>query len=161
MVENKVQIIGILRIIMVAVLLVFIVRMQLGTKNSNADINDVTQAVISQIDMSSVEESTSQMLKKFYGLNAADYEAVVLYAPVSNMDAEEILIVKLTNNGQSDAVRAAIEKRLETQKNSFDGYGIEQYDLLENHVLDVQGNYILYIVHADAAKADQAFRDSL
>ena len=34
-------------------------------------------------------------------------------------------------------------------------------DLLENHILDVQGNFILYIVHPDAAKADQAFRNSL
>ena len=77
------------------------------------------------------------------------------------MDAEELLIVKLKDTSQAEAVETAINKRLETQKNSFEGYGIEQYDLLEKHVLDVQGNYILYVVHTDAAKADQAFRDSL
>ena len=101
------------------------------------------------------------MFKKFYGLNASDYEGVTLYAPETNMNAQELLIVKLKDSSQAEAVTKAINSRLETQKSSFEGYGIEQFDMLENHILDVQGNFILYIVHPDAAKADQAFRNSL
>ena len=108
-----------------------------------------------------MEESSNQMFKKFYGLNANDYEGVSLYAPASNMDAEEILIIKLKDSSQAEAVTAAVNKRLETQKSSFEGYGIEQFDLLEDHILDVQGNFILYVVHPEASKADQAFKDSL
>jgi hypothetical protein len=159
--SKKVQIIGIIRILMVLLLIGFIISLQSGGKISDADINDVAQSVIAQLDMSSMQESPHRNFKKFYGLNAADYEGVVLYSPVTNMDAEELLIVKLKDTSQAEAVETAINKRLETQKNSFEGYGIEQYDLLEKHVLDVQGNYILYVVHTDAAKADQAFRDSL
>ena len=61
-----------------------------------------------------------------------------------------------------DFVRAAVEARLETQKTSFDGYGLEQYDLLTNHsILDIRGNYVLFIVHKDAAAVQQAFRGAL
>ena len=77
------------------------------------------------------------------------------------MNAQELLIVKLKDSSQAEAVTNAINSRLETQKSSFEGYGIEQFDMLENHILDVQGNFILYIVHPDATKADQAFRNSL
>ena len=77
------------------------------------------------------------------------------------MNAEELLVIKLQDSSQADSVTQAINSRLETQMNSFEGYGVEQYDMLENHVLDVQGNFILYIVHPDAEKADQAFRSSL
>ena len=45
--------------------------------------------------------------------------------------------------------------------NSFEGYGIEQYAMLEDHILDVQGNFILYVVNPNAQAADEAFRNSL
>ena len=149
------------RILMVIGLLVFIILLQMGTPNSKSSLEEVSQAVSGSVSLEGMEESSNQMFKKFYGLNANDYEGVSLYAPASNMDAEEILIIKLKDSSQAEAVTAAVNKRLETQKSSFEGYGIEQFDLLEDHILDVQGNFILYVVHPEASKADQAFKDSL
>ncbi len=159
--KTKTKIIGGIRILMVVALLAFIIVLQRGDKTSTADIGDVATAVTAQLDLSSVQEGSNSDLKKYYGLSAADYEGVVYYAPVSNMDAEELLIIKLKDTSQADTVKSAIQSRLETQKNTFDGYGVEQYNLLEKSVLDVKGNYILYVVHADASKADQAFKNSL
>lgn len=159
--KTKTKFIGGVRILMVFALLAFIIVLQRGDKTSTADIGDVATAVTAQLDLSNVQEGTNSDLKKYYGLSASDYEGVVYYAPVSNMDAEELLIIKLKDTSQADAVESAIQSRLETQKNTFDGYGVEQYNLLEKSVLDVKGNYILYVVHADASKADQAFKNSL
>lgn len=150
-----------IRILMVVGLLVFIIMLQMGTPDSQSSLEEVSQAVSGSVSLEGMEESNNQMFKKFYGLNANDYEGVALYAPASNMDAEEILIVKLKDSSQAEAVTSAVNKRLETQKSSFEGYGIEQFDLLEDHILDVQGNFILYVVHPDASKVDQAFKDSL
>lgn len=150
-----------IRIVMVIALLVFIVYLQMDTKESDAPLETVADHVIQSISLDNMEESTNRMFKKFYGLNANDYEGVVLYTPLTNMNAEEILIIKLKDSSQGEAVSEAVNSRLETQKSSFEGYGVEQYALLEDHVLDVQGNYVLYIVHKDANKADQIFRDSL
>lgn len=158
---TKTKIIGGVRILMVVALLAFVIVLQRGDKTSTADIDDVAAAVTAQLDLSNVQEGTHSDLKKYYGLSASDYEGVVYYAPVSNMDAEELLIIKLKDTSQADTVESAIQSRLETQKNTFDGYGVEQYNLLEKSVLDVKGNYILYVVHADASKADQAFKNSL
>lgn len=149
------------RMAMTAVLIIFIVVLQIGTKESDARLEDVAGAVIAEISTEGMEESTNRKLKKLYGLNAADYEGTALYAPVSNMDAEELLIVKLKDSAQAETVQAAIEKRLQKQKNSFEGYGIEQFALLENSVLDVRGNYILYAVHEDADRIKQIFRENL
>nr|WP_296009127.1 DUF4358 domain-containing protein [uncultured Blautia sp.] len=159
--NKKISILTPIRIGMVVILLVFIILLQVGNKNSNSTLNAVTDSVIKAIKVEGMEESSNRMFKKFYGLNASDYEGVTLYAPVTNMNAEELLIIKLKDRSQAESVTEAINSRLETQKSSFEGYGIEQFDLLENHILDVQGNFILYIVHPDATKADQAFRSSL
>lgn len=159
--NKKISILTPIRIGMVVILLVFIILLQVGNKNSNSTLNAVTDSVIKAIKVEGMEESSNRMFKKFYGLNASDYEGVTLYAPVTNMNAEELLIIKLKDRSQAESVTEAINSRLETQKSSFEGYGIEQFDLLENHILDVQGNFILYIVHPDATKADRAFRSSL
>ena len=159
--NRNVQIIAMIRIAMVVLLIAFVIALGSDKKSSSADMADVSGAVISALDMSSVQEAGSLDLKKFYGLTASDYEDVVFYSPITNMDAEELLIIKLKDTSQAEAVEEAITKRLQTQKNSFEGYGAEQTALLENQVLDVQGNYILYVVNANASKADEAFRNSL
>lgn len=150
-----------IRIGMVAVLAVFIIFLQIGSPQSSAPVKTVAENITKSVDMKSMKKSTNRMFKKFYGLNANDYEEIALYTPLTNMDAEEILIVKLKNTSQAEAVTKAVNTRLETQKASFEGYGAKQFDLLKNHILDVRGNYVLYVVHPDAAKADKAFRRSL
>ena len=119
-------------------------------------------AVTASVDLSALQEGSVQMVKRLYGLNPSDFDGCLLYYPQTNMEAEELLLLKLRDTSQQEAVRAAVEARLETQKTSFDGYGLEQYDLLTNHsILDIRGNYVLFIVHKDAAAVQQAFRGAL
>lgn len=129
---------------------------------SGADPVAVESAVTAQIEMTNMLKADKQMIKRLYGLDPAAYESCVLYYPTTNMQAEELLIVKLSDTAQAEELEAAIEARLETQKASFDGYGIEQYDMLTNNaVVEVRGNYVLFVVSAASAQARQAFRDAL
>ena len=129
---------------------------------SDADPAAVEVAVTAQIEMTNMLKADNQMIKRLYGLDPASFEGCVLYYPTTNMQAEELLIVKLSDTAQAQAVEAAIEARLETQKASFDGYGIEQYDMLTNNaVVEVRGNYVLFVVNAASAQARQAFLDAL
>ena len=131
-------------------------------KISQAEPQAVEQAVVQCLDMDQMQQADNQMIKRLYGLQPSDYEGVCLYYPSSNMDAEELLIVKLQDAAQQQSVLDAVERRLQTQKNSFDGYGIEQFDLLENHsVIQAQGNYILFVVSSQSEAAKQAFLDAL
>src|SRR5699024_8908010 len=159
--NKSISVLTIIRIAMVAALLVFVIVLQAGDKSSNASLEAVTESVVGTLDLEGMQESNNRMFQKFYGLDPEDYEGVTLYSPASNMDAQELLIIKLKDNSQAETVAAAINTRLETQMNSFEGYGIEQYAMLEDHVLDVQGNFILYIVNPNAQAADEAFRNSL
>ena len=125
-------------------------------------MKEVSAAVSKTIDLKKMKKGNDSTFKRLYGLDSAEFESVVLYWPVSNMDAEELLIVQLKDISQQQQLKAAIEARLDTQKKSFDGYGVEQYALLtESSVVDMQGNYVLFVVSKDFAKADAAFRDVL
>ena len=129
-----------------------------GNTVSNADPVEVAEAVVETIDMENMLEADNQLIKRFYGLDPASFEGCILYYPTTNMMAEEVLIVKLKDMSQQEQVRTAIEKRIQTQKTTFEGYGVEQFELLTNNaVIEVRGNFILFIVNADSAEAQKAF----
>lgn len=159
---NKSIFFEILRWVAVALVVVFLFSMLSQNRISTAAPETVIEAVTSKLDMSEMQEANNRMIKRLYGLDPDSFASCILYYPTTNMGAEELLIVKLADISQQDAVRAAVEKRLDTQKTSFDGYGVNQYDMLTNHcVIEIRGNYILFVVHPASASAAQAFLDAL
>lgn len=133
-----------------------------SNKISNADPAEVEAAVVAELDMSAMVKADNQMVKRLYGLDPASFESCVLYYPNTNMMAEELLILKLSDTAQQQTVRSAIEARVETQKTTFDGYGVEQYALLtENCIIDIRGNFVLFVVNADCNEAQKAFAGAL
>ncbi len=153
--------IGVIKYILILFLLAFIVSLLSSGEISDADIKDVSKQVVKAYGAKGLSAADNRMVKRLYGINANDYEGVTLYVSDSNMKVEELLIVKLKDVSQSEAVEAAIEGRLDKQLESFEGYGVEQSKLLKDHVLDVKGNYVLYVVDKKAKKADKAFQKSL
>ena len=133
-----------------------------SNKISNADPAEVEAAVVAELDMSAMVKADNQMVKRLYGLDPAAFESCILYYPNTNMMAEELLILKLSDTTQQQSVRAAIEARVETQKTTFDGYGVEQYALLtDNCIIDIRGNFVLFVVNADCDAAQKAFAGAL
>lgn len=159
--NNAISPYSILRAALAAIFLLAILLIRFSNRDSSASIEEVSQQVLSAISTDSMQESGSRMLKKLYDLDADSFDGVVLYTPVTNMDVTELLIVRLVSDDQADLVTEAVNSRLKTQKNSFEGYGVEQTALLNGSVLDVEGNFILYVVHPDAQAAQQAFLNSL
>lgn len=130
-------------------------------KESAAPFESVAEAVSASVDMTALQPGDNQMIRRLYGLQPADYDGMALWYPVTNMGAEEILVVRLRDMSQQETVLAAMKARVESQIAVFEGYGPEQVALLEKAVIDVQGNFLLLIVHPDAETARTVFRDGL
>lgn len=159
--STKIILLEVLKWLFVAALCVFLYFMLSANRESRAAFSDVQEAVISAADLTPMAEGDNQTFKRLYGLSASDYENVLLYYPTTNMGAEELLLIQLKDLSQQQAVKDAIESRLDTQKKSFDGYGVDQYAMLEKAVVEVQGNYILLVVAIDPAPVRKAFLGAL
>ena len=146
---------------MAVVLAVFIFRQVAGNPESSTDFSVMQSAVTAAADLTPMQEGDNQMLRRLYGLDPQSYAGVMLYYPTTNMGADEILLVKLQDISQQDTVASAIENRVSTQLNAFQGYGAEQTAMLEKSVTEVRGNYILFVSAADPAPVRQAFLDNL
>lgn len=150
-----------IKITLVVLLLGFIVFDMRRDPISNAQIDTVEKAVVSVSDFKDASPSENRMAKRFYGLNQRIMKGQFSMRLLTIWMQKELFLIKLTDVSQSDAVQDAIEERLDTQKKSFEGYGAEQTKLLNDHVLEVKGNYILYYVGGNTSKVRQAFLDSL
>ena len=159
--STKIILLEVLKWLFVAALCVFLYFMLSANRECRAVFSDVQEAVISAADLTPMAEGDNQTFKRLYGLSASDYENVLLYYPTTNMGAEELLLIQLKDLSQQQAVKDAIESRLDTQKKSFDGYGVDQYAMLEKAVVEVQGNYILLVVANDPAPVRKAFLGAL
>ena len=160
----KTKLYVLLRLLALAGLAATVVLGFAGKKNVTSDtpFETVLSAVTGSVDLSDVREGENQMVRRLYGVSPADYEECVLYYPSTNMGAEEILLVKLNPGQSANALVAAAEQRIKDQLNVFEGYGIEQVALLNDHArIEAPGNYFLFIVSAGADDAVAAFYEVL
>lgn len=155
--KGKLLLLEVLKWLSVVLVLLFLCTKLAHGKESQTEFSVMSEAVTAAVDLTPMQQADNQMIKRLYGLDPADYDGVLLYYPTTNMGAEELLLVKLRDTAQQETVAAAIEARIGTQKSSFDGYGVEQYAMLEKSVTELQGNYALLIVAADTAPVRQAF----
>ena len=151
----------VIRYALLIALVVSVIVIAAGKADSTARFEDVAMAVSRYLTSDQMEEGADRYLKKIYGLNASDYEDVLIYVPTTNMSAQEMLLIKLSSRDQSEAVEAAIRARIDSQYNIYEGYAPEQVDMLDRAIVDPQGNYILYISCDDPIKIDEVFRNSL
>ena len=152
----------IIRIVLV-IALVFAIFFFVFKKPAKSDkpFIEIKNAITKMIETENMEENTVRFLKKYYNLNAGDFDGVLIYTPTTSMDAEEILLIKLKDDSQEDAIKKAVEERVDAKLQAFKGYAPEQYDLSKKYILDISGGYALYVVGPDAQKIDEAFKKAL
>ena len=152
----------IVKIVFAVVIIVLIVGKFSVNRKSKATFDSVQKDVAKCVEKDdTMLDGDKNMVKRLYGLDPGEYEGVMLKYPSTNMNVDEVFLVKLKNLAQQDSVTAAIEKRLETQKNNFDGYGTNQYSILEKSVIDVRGNYIMFVVAEKTDPIVKTFEESI
>lgn len=145
------------RWIAVALLAGFVFLLSGRGAESSASFDAVAAAVTAAADTEPMREADNQMIRRLYGLDPADYDGVLCLVPASSMGAEEIFLVRLASLDQQETAAAAVTARRDGQRAAFDGYGIEQCDMLDRSVIEVRGSFILFVSAADPQPVADAF----
>lgn len=116
----------------------------------NVSMEEIKQDVVQATDVSVMQEDDGTRLKKLYGINKRDVEDFILYAPKSNMEANEILILKAKTKDDLKAVQAKVNERVEKQSDSFKNYEQTQYEIISNYVLEQKDQYLILIISKDS-----------
>lgn len=131
------------------------------TSEINKPISDIESNILSNCNLEAMQKGDGKSLRRFYGINPNDLEEFVIYTPKSNMDVDEMLLVKVKNLDQIESIEDSIDSRVNKQIENFNGYGAEQVALLENYEIKIKDKYVFYAVSNDAEKIKDTFKESL
>lgn len=152
---------GILKLGAAFMILVYVVLLLIYTSGSTKPFEEVAGAVEPLLDKESLVRQDAQALKRYYGLNSADYEGVLFYSAEFSISAQEVLLIEVKTDQQVHEVRDAIEERLESRKNTFEGYAPEQAQLIGQAQIQVRGRFLFLAVSPEAETLAAAFTKSL
>lgn len=159
--RNGLDAIFIIQMILIGMLVLYVAILLLRRGESATPFSEMEQAVEASWSDSEMKAADARMFRRNYQLNPHDYDGVMLWFREGTMEVDEVLLVKLKSEEQSEAVVKAIEARRDSRKESFQGYGARQTKLIEDSIIDVRGNYILFVIREDAEQVDRAFQKAL
>lgn len=152
---------GIAKYIAAALIIAYVVLLILYASGSTRPFGKVEKAVESSLDTKNLKKAGVQGLKRYYGLNNADYDGVLLYTAAGSISAEEVLLLQVKNDSQIKQVQKAIQKRIENRENDFEGYAPKQVQQLKQAQISVRGSFVFLAVGPKAAEYKTAFSKSL
>lgn len=151
----------------ISTLLILITMIMLGGCGSqakpeakNPDVKDISQKIGQVTDLSKMKESNDAKLKKLFDISTEELDGFVFYMAPSNVKADEILIIKVKDSKNIDAIKDKMVKRADKQANTFKDYAPDEYYLLQKKIIKTKDNYILYVVSKDGEKVSSAFDES-
>lgn len=145
----------------VAILCSCIILVGCSSVNENLTAKDIQKSIVDTGLVKGMEETGTKGLKRYYGLNASDFDSVVLYTPESSMEVDEMLIVKVKDKSQIEGLEDAIDNRVNSQLQNFGSYGPKQCALLNDYELKTEGKYVFFAVSKNAEKLKDAFKESV
>ena len=130
-----------------------------GDSAGNKDVNlaDFYTSLNEKYEMPAMSEVTDDLMDTFYpGLKDVERTQTVLYMPLMNVQATEILLVQAADADGAKKVKEIFEQRQKDLDNQWQSYLPEQHELVKNAVFLEKGNYVGMVVseNADAIKTD-------
>lgn len=132
-----------------------------STKEKNPTTKEVIENIKNSTEFADMQEGNEEKLEKFVGVKSEDIEEISFYIPKTNLQADEVAVIKVKDEAKVEDMKKQIEAKVNENGEGFKDYLPEQYNLVENKVLKSERTYILLAVSKDAEKIEEAFDGSL
>lgn len=147
---------------LVVVLILFLVMIYGRDGANDVPLEDIKTSITENCTMEKMESCSDRDLMKFIGLNAEEYgDSFVYIKSNESLGVEELLILKTPSESKLDAAKDACESRIDSQINTFKGYGAEQCRMLGQATLFTKGDYLFYSVGDNSYEYEEVFRNAI
>ena len=125
-----------------------------GGTTASATVPEIAKGVTEcGVTFNGITEVPTDRLSAYYGIQDTDYSEGDAYVAGSGGYADEIAIFKASSSDAVSTIEDALNSRLESRKNDFKDYVAEQYDIINDSKVLVNGDYVCLIVCADNSTA--------
>ena len=154
--KKKIAIVIVIVLIIIAVLGIII-------NNSNKSIQINIEDLATKIAESGAFEDEiakidSEMIMSDYNITTDEVEGFVSYQG-SGATSEEIVILKVKDKSNLNDVKDKINSRIQERKQAFQSYLPEEVGKIDNNILRVEGNYVIFCVSNDSSKVNQVINE--
>ena len=147
--------------IVAALVLVFAILMSISPKYKDLPTKKIALALSDETKLDSMVQFSNSRFKKDFSMNANEFVSVEYYGYEDIMDSETFLLVKGTDEAQLEALKASISERRSYLMEVFKSYAPENYDLLDRAVLEIRGDYLIFLVMDDSDRVFQSFLEEI
>ncbi|MEG0292437.1 MAG: DUF4358 domain-containing protein [Anaerovoracaceae bacterium] len=156
---NDIKKLNIIKVILLILLVGFIFFICADKDIADKNIREIQGEMGRDNIISSLESCNDRDLLKYYGIPSGNVDGYLFKKAKSPMAVDELLILKLREENQSGAMLDCVYKRIEDQKNNFDGYGVRQTELLSMCKVFAKGKYVFFAVGESADKWEERFNE--
>lgn len=117
-----------------------------GKETTSFNPNDLANELLKEVDFDDELTLFAGDISKIYDM--PEVEDYLIYIG-SGATAEEIAIITLKNSSDEEDVKAALEKRVEEQKQNFANYVPEEVSRLEKSIIKSNEKYVVLCVSSD------------
>lgn len=97
----------------------------------------------------------------FNMVNGDDIKSGIVIQPTMNLSSDMIVILKAKEASKVEGLKKSLEEVKEAQINSWKEYLPDQYEKVNQNIIKVKGEYLIYITYKDAKEIEDIFEDSL
>lgn len=117
-----------------------------GKETTSFNPNDLANELLTEVDFDDELTLFAGDISKIYDM--PEIEDYLIYIG-SGATSEEIAIITLKNSSDEADVKAALEKRVEEQKQNFANYVPEEVSRLEKSIIKSNEKYVVLCVSSD------------
>lgn len=117
-----------------------------GKETTSFNPNDLANELLTEVDFDDELTLFAGDISKIYDM--PEVEDYLIYIG-SGATSEEITIITLKNSSDEEDVKAALEKRVEEQKQNFANYVPEEVSRLEKSIIKSNEKYVVLCVSND------------
>ena len=106
-----------------------------------------------------LSEMPNDLYSGVYGINTGSFSSVSVYGTMINVKANEIIVIKA--GGNLGEAKTVLQNRKNALIEQWKHYLPDQYELVQNGVIETRGDYAVLVIADDQASALSAFRSAV
>lgn len=132
-----------------------------GSKKEAKAVSEIMAQVRKEIEFPEMAEISKTDIVGYYDIDTASIEDMALIIAGGGATADEVLILKMADGTDMDAVTAKMDVRLKMQTDLFSTYNPDESTKLSSAVVKSKGNYAFLAITNDNSKAEKIFNEAV
>lgn len=122
-------------------------------------VSDIAASMVSVIpsDLHNLEAMPQDFYKDIYGIDSSLFEEVIVYGTMINVKANEIIVIKVKNEGDIATAKSVLEARKQQVYKTWEQYLPDQFEMVKQGVIKASGKYAALIISPEVSRVASQF----